>query len=181
MRLPRKIYCRVSYKSALHSDIQQGGPVFIRWGCAEACVPRLLQLLADRCQRLQPAHLPLLCPLQFLSSDSFGAKCSIILNLCYAHLLPQPINPCQPQRQRETHDHTVSINTVEFQSQILRTLPKVYSEDLYGLSGPWFTDGLSRARICDKQCNNNRKITHLLSEINIPGTLIGSCKILAQA
>ena len=181
MRLPRKIYCRVSYKSALHSDIKQGGPVFIRWGCAEACVPRLLQLLADRCQCLQPAHLLLLCPLQFLSSDSFGAKCSIILNLCYAHLLPQPINPCQPQRQRETHDHTVSINTVEFQSQILRTLPKVYSEDLYGLSGPWFTDGLSRARICDKQCNNNRKITHLLSEINIPGTLIGSCKVLAQA
>ena len=59
MRLPCKIYCRVSYKSALHSDIQQGGPIFIRWGCPEPCVPRLLQLLADRCHCLQPAHLPL--------------------------------------------------------------------------------------------------------------------------
>lgn len=54
-----KIYCRISYKTALHSDIQQGGPVFMRWGCAEPGVPWLLQLLADTCHRLQPAHLPL--------------------------------------------------------------------------------------------------------------------------
>ena len=83
-------------------------------------------------------------------------------------------------RDKGKHMIAPSVST-QFQSQIPRTLPEVYLEDLYGLSGPWFTDGLSHAKICDKQCNNNRKITHLLSEINIPGTLIRSCKILAQA
>lgn len=84
---------------------------------------------ADAAHRLQPAHCLLACPLQFLSSDSFGAKCSIIFNLCYARLLPRPINPCQPQGQMEADDCILSINVAEFLSRIRQPLPEVYSED----------------------------------------------------
>lgn len=84
-----------------------------------------------------------------VSSASFGAKCSIIFNLCYAHLLPRPINPCQPQGQMEEDDCTLSIDAVEFLSRILRTWPEAYSEDSNGRSGFQFTDGPSPTRISD--------------------------------
>ena len=117
--------------------------------------------------------LPVACsPLSCLSivvvaSESFGAKCSIIFNLCYAHLLPRPINPCQPQGHMEADDCTLSINSVEFLSLILRALPEVYSEDSNGVSGSQFTDGPSHIRVSDKRsCNNIGKITQWLSVIN---------------
>lgn len=118
---------------------------------------------------LQPTDLSLACPLYFLPSDSFGAKCSIIFNLCYAHLLPRSINPCQPQRQMEADDCTLSINIVEFLSQILRTLPKVYSEESNSINGSQFTDGPSHTSVSDKHSCSNQK-NHCLSVVNEPVT-----------
>lgn len=151
------------------------------WVCWAVTVPKLPQSLADMWHRFQPADLSLARPLYFLPSDSFGAKCSIIFNLCCAHLLPHPINPCQPQRQMEADDCTLSINIVEFLSQILRTLPEVYSEGSDGLNGSQFTDGPSHTSISDKHsCNNHRLTTHWLLVINKPVTFIKYFKTFIQ-
>lgn len=99
---PTKQHCTVTFSRGVLSSL---GGVVLSWVSPGCCSFLLTRATAS-------SLLTFLCPLWFLSSDSFGAKCSIIFNLCYAHLLPQPINLCQPQRQRETYDRTVSINTV---------------------------------------------------------------------
>jgi hypothetical protein len=101
--------------------------------------------------------------LQVLSTDSFSAKCSIIFNLCYAHLLPWLISPCQLQTQMEAEDCTLSINSIEFLLHILRCLPELHSEDTNGVSSSQFTEGPSSVgiSICISVCQKNRKkITH---------------------
>lgn len=65
----------------------------------------------------------------------------------------------------EADDCTLSINTVEFLSQTLRTLPEVYSEDSNRVNGSQFTDGPSHASISDKHsCNNQNNHTVALSD-----------------
>lgn len=150
--------------------------------CVELQCPELPQSPTDWHLALPLACSPLLClHIVVLIPASFGAKCSIIFNLCTAHLLPRPINSCQPQGQMEAGDCTLSINVVEFLSPILRTLPEVYSEDSNGTGGSQFTDGPSRASISDKHSwNNSKRFPHWLSVINKPVTCTEYFKTLSS-
>ena len=165
----------------LHSDIQQVGPVFISHECAELWLSPELPRAQWR-DALPPACWPFpRCPLYFSPSDSFGAKCSIIFNLCCAHLLPQPINPCRPQRQMEAGDCTLSSSLVEFLSPIKRTWPEVYSGRLKRPAQcSVHRRATSRQDFWQNSCSSHRKITHWLSAINKPGTATEYFKTLVQ-